>query len=382
MLEHDLNIDLDASLCRQELSSDEKLKLLFEYAGSIADEKRLDNLLQLMADLGRQLVVADRCTIWIYDRDKDELWTKVAHGVQEIRIPGGTGVVGHVIKTEKEYITNDAYQDPNFNRDVDKRTGYRTRALLALPLYDNEGRIFGAYQAVNKMTEAHEFSQVDIENLKMVASYSEKSLANAMLNEEIEKTQKEIIFLMAEIGESRSKETGNHVKRVAEISALLAKLYGMSDDEADLIRMASPMHDIGKVAIPDAILKKPGKLTDDEFDHMKEHTSIGHRLLKNSERRIIRTSAIIANQHHEKWNGKGYPAGLKGEEIHPYGRISAIADVFDALASARVYKPAWDYERIRNLFRDEKGQHFDPKMAQIFLDNFDKFVDIVENYKD
>lgn len=382
MPNYDMDINLHKLHYKEELSSDQKLKLLFEYAGKIANENRLDYLLQLMADLGRQLVVADRCTIWIYDKEKNELWTKVAHGIEEIRISADTGIVGHVISTQAEYFTNNAYEDPNFNKEVDKKTGYKTKALLALPLYDNEGNIFGAYQAVNKMTETQEFSQEDIDNLKMVASYSEKSLSNAMLNEEIEKTQKEIIFLMAEIGESRSKETGNHVKRVAEISALLAKLYGMSDEEAELIKMASPMHDIGKVAIPDSILKKPAKLTDEEFEIIKEHTTIGYKLLKNSDRIIIKTSAIIASQHHEKWNGKGYPNGLKGEEIHPYGRISAIADVFDALASTRVYKPAWEYERIINLFREEKGQHFDPEMTQIFLDNSDKFVEIIEKYKD
>lgn len=367
---------------REELSPNEKLKLLFEYTAKIADEKQLDQLLQLMADLGRQLIVADRCTIWIYDQEKNELWTRVAHGIDEIRIPANTGIVGHVVQTESNYFTNDAYEDPNFNRLVDKKTGYRTKALLAMPLYDNEGNIFGAYQAVNKMTEKGEFSSEDIDNLKMVASYSEKSLVNALLNEEIEKTQKEIIFLMAEIGESRSKETGNHVKRVAEISALLAKLYGLSEEEVELIKMASPMHDIGKVAIPDAILKKPGKLTDEEFEEMKEHTTIGYNLLKNSERIIIKSSAIIAYEHHEKWNGRGYPQGLKGEEIHLYGRISAIADVFDALASERVYKAAWPLDKIQRLFEEEKGEHFDPVLCQIFLDNFEQFAQIINQYQD
>ncbi|MCK9216687.1 MAG: HD domain-containing protein [Firmicutes bacterium] len=367
---------------KKELNSKQKLKLIFEYVGKIAEEKKLDNLLHLMADLGRQLVVADRCSIWIYDKEKNELWTKVAHGIPIMRIPANTGVVGHVFTTQSEYFTNNAYDNPNFNKEVDKKTGYRTKALLALPLYDNEGVIMGAFQAVNKMTATEEFSQEDIETLKMVADYSEKSISNAMLNEEIVNTQKEIIFLMAEIGESRSKETGNHVKRVAEISSLLAILYGMDEEEAELIKMASPMHDIGKVAIPDSILKKPGKLTDEEFKHMQNHTAIGHRLLKNSERIIIKSSAIIAEQHHEKWNGKGYPNGLREEEIHPYGRISAIADVFDALASPRVYKPSWDHDRIKKLFEEEKGQHFDPVMTQVFLDNYDKFVKIIEEYKD
>lgn len=382
MIDHDIKINIEELRIRKELSPEEMLKLIFDYAGKIANEPKLDNLLQLMADLGREIVVADRCTIWLFDKEKNELWTRVAHGIQEIRIPADTGVVGHVIQTQEPYFTDDAYKDPKFNQSVDKKTGYRSKAMLALPLYNNEGQILGAYQTVNKLTEAQVFSEKDIDNLKMVASYSEKSLVNAILNEEIEKTQKEIIFLMAEIGESRSKETGNHVKRVAEISKLLAELYGMNQEEVELIRMASPMHDIGKVAIPDSILKKPGKLTDDEFNEMKSHTTTGYQLLMGSNRRILKASAIIAHQHHEKWNGKGYPCGLKGEEIHPYGRISAIADVFDALASDRCYKPAWELDRVLNLFRDEKGEHFDPVMTDIFINNFDKFIEIKEKYKD
>nr|WP_245671878.1 HD domain-containing phosphohydrolase [Desulfuribacillus stibiiarsenatis] len=379
MLDHDIQIK---PKLKKELNSDEMLKLIFDYASKIANESRLDNLLQLMTDLGREIVVADRCTIWLLDHETNELWTKVAHGIQEIRIPASTGVVGHVVQTEKPYFTDDAYTDPNFNQNVDKQTGYRTKAMLALPLYNNEGQILGAYQTVNKLTKEQVFSQKDIDNLKMVASYSEKSLVNALLNEEIEKTQKEIIFLMAEIGESRSKETGNHVKRVAEYSKELALLYGMSEEEAELIKMASPMHDIGKVAIPDAVLKKPGKLTDEEFDIMKSHSDIGYQLLAHSNRKILKASAIIAHQHHEKWNGKGYPNGLKGEEIHIYGRISAIGDVFDALASDRCYKPAWELDRVYNLFKEESGEHFDPKLTQLFIDNFDKFVEIKERYKD
>jgi len=382
MRHHDVENNIARPKMRRELSADEKLKVIFTYVSIIANEPRLDKLLQVMADLGRELIVADRCTLWLYDKERNELWTRVAHGIEEIRIPADTGVVGHVIKTRQPYVTDDAYKDPNFNKNVDKQTGYRTKAILALPLYNNEGEILGAYQAVNKMTEAEAFSQSDIENLTMAASYSEKSLVNAILNEEIEKTQKEIIFLMAEIGESRSKETGNHVKRVAEMSVLLATLSGMSADEGELIKLASPMHDIGKVAIPDNILKKPGKLTNEEFEEMKAHTTIGHQLLANSNRRILKASAIIAHQHHEKWNGRGYPCGLKGEEIHPYGRISAIADVFDALASDRCYKPAWELDRVINLYKEEKGEHFDPQLTDIFLDNFDKFVAIKNEYKD
>jgi len=202
-----------------------------------------------------------------------------------------------------------------------------------------------------------------------------------LLNE-IEETQREIIFTMGMIGESRSKETGNHVKRVAEYSFIIAQGLGMAQEECDLIKMASPMHDIGKVAIPDSVLKKPGKLTEEEFDVMKSHTDIGYGLLKNSTRIILKSAAILAHQHHEKWNGKGYPQGLKGEEIHMYGRITAIADVFDALGSERVYKAAWELDRILNLFIEERGHHFDPQIVDAFMEQLPKIIKIRDNYSD
>jgi len=201
------------------------------------------------------------------------------------------------------------------------------------------------------------------------------------LNEEIVNTQKEVIFTLAAIGESRSRETGNHVKRVAKYTKILAKAYGMSDDESDMIKMASPMHDIGKVGIPDSILNKNGKHTPEETIIMKTHAQMGYEMLKNSKRPILQASAIIAYQHHEKYDGSGYPQGLKGEEIHIYGRISAIADVFDALGSSRVYKAAWDDEKIFKLFKEEQGKHFDPKLIDIFFDNLNKFLAVRDEYK-
>ncbi|CAM3460084.1 response regulator [Arcobacter aquimarinus] len=202
------------------------------------------------------------------------------------------------------------------------------------------------------------------------------------LNEEIQSTQKEIIYKMGEIGETRSKETGNHVKRVAEYSKLLATLYGLDEQQANILLVASPMHDIGKVGIPDSILKKPGKLTTEEFEIMKEHAMIGYNILKDSNREILKAAAIVAKEHHEKWNGSGYPFGLKGEEIHIYGRITAIADVFDALGSERCYKKAWEDEKIFELFRNQRAKHFDPKLIDLFFDNIQQFNDIRDKYKD
>ena len=198
------------------------------------------------------------------------------------------------------------------------------------------------------------------------------------LNQEIINTQQELIFTMGEICETRSHETGLHVKRVAEYSYLLATLYGCED--AELIRQASPMHDVGKVAIPDYILNKPGKLNPDEWEIMKTHSQLGFEMLSVSQRPLLQMAATIAHEHHEKWNGEGYPRGLKEEEISFAGRISAITDVFDALGSERCYKQGWELDKILAYFAQEKAKHFDPTLVELFFEHLDKFIMIREKY--
>lgn len=202
------------------------------------------------------------------------------------------------------------------------------------------------------------------------------------LNCEIEDTQREVVFTMGSIGESRSKETGNHVKRVAEYTKLLALHYGLNENEAEMLKQASPMHDIGKVAIPDAVLNKPGRFDEQERKIMDTHAALGFDMLKNSQRTLLKMAATVAYEHHEKWDGSGYPRGLSGEDIHIYGRITALADVFDALGSDRVYKKAWNDEKIFALFREERGKHFDPKLIDIFFENLDEFLAIRDRLKD
>lgn len=201
-------------------------------------------------------------------------------------------------------------------------------------------------------------------------------------NKDVEEIQKEIIFAIGSIGEARSKETGNHVKRVAEYSKVLALAYGLDEDEAEMLRQASPMHDIGKIAIPDEILHKPAKLTSQEFEIMKTHAIKGHEILNVSNRPLLKTAAIVALTHHEKYDGTGYPNGLKADEIHLYGRITAITDVFDALGSERCYKKAWELDKIKELFEKEKGKQFDPNLVELFFKNLDKILKIRDEYKD
>jgi putative two-component system response regulator len=198
------------------------------------------------------------------------------------------------------------------------------------------------------------------------------------LNQELIDTQKELIVTMGQICETRSHETGQHVRRVTEYSYLLAKLYGYQ--ELDLIKQAVSMHDIGKVAIPDSILNKPGNLTAEEWVIMKNHSYLGFQMLSVSQRPLFKLAAKIALEHHEKWDGSGYPYGLKGEEISVEGRITAVADVFDALGAMRCYKPSKSLEEILVIFDHERGRHFDPTMITLFFDHLDEFMAIRDKY--
>lgn len=364
------------------ISSQNTLGLILEYAAFVADQKEPEMMLVALADMAREFSAADRTTIWLGNKKEDSLWTKVAHGIPPISIPASTGIAGYSYQKGEVVICNDPYSDDRFNSEIDKKTGYTTKSIIAIPIKNSENEIMGSLQSINKLSADDKFNELDVSKLKLVSSYIGNTIELANLHKEIEDTQKEVIFTMGEVGEFRSKETGNHVKRVAEYSYILAIGCGLSRSEAELLRMASPMHDIGKVAIDDSILKKPGKLTDEEFEIMKTHTTMGYEVLRHSTRRIIAAAAIVAYEHHEKYNGRGYPRGLKGEDIHIFGRITAVADVFDALGSDRCYKKAWELESIYELFRKEKSEHFDPVIIDAFFDNLDEILKVRENFKD
>jgi response regulator RpfG family c-di-GMP phosphodiesterase len=205
---------------------------------------------------------------------------------------------------------------------------------------------------------------------------------NVNLSLEIIETQKEIIHTLGEVVETRSKETANHVLRVGKMVQLLALKMGLDPDQAAILRLAAPMHDVGKVGIPDAILNKPGPLTDEEYRVMKTHTTIGWEILGKSERRIMRSAALVAHQHHERWDGKGYPNGLAGEKIHIYGRITALVDVFDAVVNKRIYREAKELGDVVAMLRQGRGTHFDPGLVDCFLANLSEFVGVVKAHPD
>jgi response regulator RpfG family c-di-GMP phosphodiesterase len=201
---------------------------------------------------------------------------------------------------------------------------------------------------------------------------------NIYLNQELEESQKEIIISLGEIADSRSHETQNHVKRVGEFCKFLGIKAGLSENEAEVLRVASALHDIGKLAIPDAILQKPGKLSSEEFALMKRHSTVGGEMLRFSTRNILKPAGMIAIQHHERFDGSGYPLGLKGENIHIYSRITAVADVFDALTTDRIYRRALPVQEVIDYFRGESGKQFDPMLVEILIKNIDDLMTLMK----
>ena len=364
------------------LGANEIVELIFTYLTEVSSLRNHDDTMFVLANMGRSLTSADRCSIWLISDDKKSIWTKVAHGMDAIELPIDSGIVGSTVTSGEKIILDDVYKDRRFNQDIDTRTGYLTKSMMVIPMFDKSNEIIGALQVINKKSEEGTFDTRDLERLSLASIYAAETLISAKLSKDIEDTEKEVILTMGSIGESRSEETGNHVKRVAEYSKVLALAWGMNDIDAELLKQASPMHDIGKVAIPDAILNKPGVLNIYERQIMDTHAKLGFDMTKNSDKPLFKAAAIVAHQHHEKWDGSGYPKGLKGEDIHIYGRITAVADVFDALGTDRVYKAAWSDEKIFNFFKEERGKHFDPTLIDLFFDNLDEILNIRNTLKD
>lgn len=208
---------------------------------------------------------------------------------------------------------------------------------------------------------------------KIINRHSNEILA---LNAELIETQKGLVSTLGEVIESRSEETGNHVRRVALISRYIGEKVGLNDHELDTLEAASPLHDVGKIGISDTILHKPGTLTPDEFEIIKQHTTIGKNILQYSDRELLSSASEIAYQHHERWDGTGYPNGIRGVEINILARITMLVDVYDALKTTRCYKTAWPEDKITAYLRQQSGHHFDPELVMIFLDNIDDIQEI------
>jgi HD-GYP domain-containing protein (c-di-GMP phosphodiesterase class II) len=359
---------------RQEL--EKRQSLLARFGRMIAAETHLDSLLTIIAEEVRNILGADRCSVFLVDPYKGELWTKIALGMEEkiLRIPLGQGIAGFVAKTGSAVNIRDAYKDTRFAQDLDRITGYQTRSVLAVPLRGRDGKSLGVFEVLNKSKGS--FNEEDEGLLRILATMAGTFIENATLYEDLRRSHLETIYRMALVAEYRDQEdTGRHLRRMSRFSGILAQGIGLSFQEAEDIRYAAPLHDIGKVAIPDSILRKPAKLTEQEFDEMKKHTVYGAKMLANAESRLLRLAAKVAVGHHEWFDGTGYPYGLKGDQISIEARVVTVADVFDALSSKRVYKGEWTVEDALKYIEERAGKQFDPKVVVALRE---KFADILQ----
>ena len=354
-----------------QLTAEEKLHLLVEFGTHISSELQLDKLLDIIAKQITQMLDVGRCTIYLKDEEKKELWSKIAQGKglehTEIRIPlDGNGFISLVARSGQIINLPDAYEDPRFPIDVDTVTAFRTRATIAVPLKNNTGEVLGVVQAANK-SDGTPFDKNDEGLLRLMATLASGSIEIAKLYQEVRVAQLETIYRLAVTAEYRDQQdTRQHLKNISIISYLLALALGMNKTDAELIKNASPLHDIGKVALADNILLKPGKLTPEEFEIMKSHTTYGGRILEGAHSKVLQVAHKMSLYHHEKWDGSGYPHGLREEEIPLEARIVTVADVFDALCVFRVYKKAWKTEEALAYILAESGRSFDPHIVGAF----------------
>ncbi len=364
---------------------------LVKIGRSITAQTDIDVLLKVIAEETKLALGADRCTVFMYDRYKHEIWSKVALALdEEIRFPEGRGLVGYTIATGETVNIADAYSDDRFNKDIDKQTGYHTKTILCMPIKNNNHEIIGAFQVLNKLSGI--FTPADEDLLEAIGGSASIAIENAQLFEEQKELYKEqkILFesfinTLATSIDARDKITAGHSSRVKLYSMLIVDELGLDNHQKEIIEKAAILHDIGKIGIRDSVLQKDGKLTEEEYKHIQEHAKITHDILeKIHTSKDFQVITDIACSHHEKYDGTGYYRHLKGEEIPYGGRILAVADVFDAITSKRHYRDKMPIDNVINILLKDSGTHFDKSIVDTFLKiSIDKIIVVfqTENHK-
>lgn len=408
------------------LTEKEKLDRLTQLGIELNQVNDLDILMEQVLTEARNFVNADAGSIYIRDGDSlqftytqnDTLQRDLPEGqkliystfsipIDEKTIAGYVAATGQILNLPDVYKIEPTrpYQ---FSKKFDEASGYTTRSILTIPLQMASGDILGVLQIINAQDEANHFISFTENDEKMMLHFA----STAAVALERAKLTRSILLRMIRMAEMRDpKETGPHVNRVAgytvEIYEHWARVNGLSQKEInknrDVLRMAAILHDVGKVAISDTILKKPAQLNNDEYESMKQHTVLGARLFLDRQSDFDEAARLVALNHHEKWDGNGYPGhvdiatgnafkgfenpdgsprGKKAEEIPLFGRIVALADVYDALSSKRSYKEPWDEPKIFSVIEEEAGSHFDPQIVKIFFSRLDIIRSIQTRYAD
>lgn len=336
-----------------------RLDLILDITRKLMTVTDLTALLREIATGTTKLVDCDRATVFLVDREKGELWSKVALGADEIRFPMGAGIAGTVAATGTTVNIPDAYADPRFNQEIDRRTGYTTHNLLTFAMTGHDGSVIGVFQAVNK--RGGPFTHDDQDTLASLAASAAVCVENAQLVEGQRQLWMSLVETLAVTVDARDQQTAGHSRRVTRYAEVIAASVGLSPAEIERVRTAGLLHDYGKIAVRDRFLQKAGKLDDAEFAYMKAHAEKTGEFLRYLRfPPDMREVPLMAAQHHERMDGKGYPLGLAGGQITLGARIVAAADVFDALTAPRYYKPAYPVEKTIEIMRSMTGEHLDP----------------------
>lgn len=375
------------------LSFQDALIRLNEIGIALSSEQDLNKLLEMILTEARALANAEGGSLYLCENDRLRFVVfqndafpflldrkRINSGHPSIDIPLTTSsMAGYVGVTGQPINIDDAYDLPadspySFDPKLDKKNNYRSRSMLVVPMRDPDGSVIGVLQLINardSVGSVISFNTLYERLCLSLASQAAVAVRNAKFTEKLKHAYLDTIFRLSLTVEYRDEDTAKHLHRISSYTAIVAQNLGLSANQIHNLRYASPMHDIGKICVPDAILQKPGRLTALEFEEIKKHTVIGAKILSQSESEILKLSEEIALNHHEKFNGKGYPYGVKGENIPLSSRIVAVADVFDALTSKRCYKHAFPVERALDIMRRERGEHFHPDCLDAFFRGID-----------
>lgn len=355
-----------------------EISALYKVGQVVASTLKLfgkNGLLDRIMNMVREVMNSEACSILLKDEKKDELYFEIGQGekgevIKEIRLKIGQGIAGWVAKTGKSCIVPDTSKDNRFFKGADKKTEFKTRSIIAVPL-KIKGKIIGVIEVLNKKGETT-YTNNDLELLEAISQLVVNSIDNAKLYHSIKRLYKSTIQVLANAMDSKDPYTHGHSRRVARYSVMIAREMGLPDNEQEDIYFAALLHDIGKIGIRDNILCKPGKLTDEEYRIIKEHPVISAQILEPVE--FLKDKIPMVKHHHERYDGRGYPDGLKGENIPLGARIITVADSFDAMTSDRSYRRRMDFNRAIEELKNCSGAQFDPEIV-------DLFVKVYETYK-
>lgn len=344
--------------------AEKRLRSLVDISRSLSKEVELSALLAVVARWTSEAVGVERSSVFLHDRERHELWTVVAEGEpREIRISDEAGIAGWVTARGEPVIVSDVANDPRWNKEVDRKTGYTTRNMLCVPMDDAQGERLGVFQCLNRTDGG--FTEDDVKFLQAIASQAAIYIQNARLLEARKRMFDSLVDTLAETIESRDPLTAGHSRGVMRYAVGAAQKMGLPAEDVEVIRYAALLHDYGKIGVPDHILRKPTTLTPAEYEVIKKHVLHTQQILAriHFEERLGDVPTVAAH-HHERIDGSGYPKGLRDDDISLGGKVIAVADVFDAMTSRRHYRGPMSVTLAIELISDGGGSQFDADVIE------------------